>query len=324
MPNLIQIDNNQTRYLRINYDLGNLCNYKCWYCFPGSNEGTTKWPEVEVVKKNIASLVNYYLDSGIVDRVHIGLLGGEPTLWKHLGEFVEYVSQNSKCKIYILTNGSRTLRWWDEYGHYFGNVNISVHHASADIDHIINVAELLHKKNVSFFTDVLMDHTAWDKCVSIVDQLVSTDTQFMVTAKPVQVDGKTFYTAEQQEYLRVHLKRKPAVISPELLTTNVIKATFDDASVLTTENEHYFMLHGLNHFKGWQCDLGINFLFIDRQGRVSGTCQHKLYGADKYYNVNDVNFNFTPDIKPVICEKDSCNCAGETALPKRKVWLIKQ
>lgn len=34
------VENNQpSNVLRIEYMLGNVCNQKCSYCFPGSNEG---------------------------------------------------------------------------------------------------------------------------------------------------------------------------------------------------------------------------------------------------------------------------------------------
>ena len=39
--------------LRIEIMLGNTCNYKCWYCFPGSNEGTHGWPEYDQFVKNL-------------------------------------------------------------------------------------------------------------------------------------------------------------------------------------------------------------------------------------------------------------------------------
>ena len=51
---IIKIDSNiDTDILRIELFFSNLCNYKCWYCFPGCNEGTHKWPDLELVTKNL-------------------------------------------------------------------------------------------------------------------------------------------------------------------------------------------------------------------------------------------------------------------------------
>ncbi len=327
MKKLIEIKNSNSRILRINYDIGNTCNYKCWYCYPDANTGTIGFPSPDVVKKNIVHLINHYLESNIVDEVQLSLLGGEPSLWKELGEFAEYVYKNSKCKIYLITNGSRTLRWWEEYAQYFTSINISIHHERVNLDHIEKLADILYKKNICFFTDVLMDHTAWDKCLDIVNRLCSTKNKFMVLAKPIHIHGDTFYSDEQRQYLQEHLRRKPALktILKYWKTFNNLPsmtAVFDNGEEVKTKNEHYFIVNLLNKFYGWECSLGINFLFIDRTGNLSGTCKQKLFGLDYYYNINDPDFvsKFSiQKLEPVICQQKMCLCTGETVISKRKL-----
>ncbi len=326
MSKLIEIKNSNSRVLRINYDLGNTCNYKCWYCFPDANTGTVKFPDVDVVKKNVVHLIDQYLKLNIVDEIQLSLLGGEPSLWRELGEFAEYISKNTKCKLYLITNGSRTLRWWEEYAQYFTSINISVHHEQANLDHLEKLADILYKKNICFFTDVLMDHNAWDKCLGIVERLCATKNKFMVLAKPIHINGETYYTEEQRQYMQSHLKRKPAlktIIKYWKIFNNIpsITATFDDGKKIKTKNEHYFIVNLLNNFQGWQCNLGINFLFIDRNGNLTGTCKQKLFGLDYYYNINDSEFidKFNvQSITPVTCEQRLCLCPAETAISKKR------
>jgi hypothetical protein len=254
------------------------------------------------------------------------LLGGEPTLWKDLGEFVKYISTNSKCKIYIITNGSRTIRWWNEYAEYFDSINISIHHEKVDLEHIQTLTDLLYKKNLCFYTDVLMDHTAWDKCFDIVGFLKNTKKKFMVLAKPINIGSQTFYNEEQRKYLQSHLKRKPALktILKYWKTFNDIadiEILFDDDTKIKTKNEQYFVLNMMNQFNGWSCNLGVNYLFIDRKGSLTGACKQKLYGLDHYYNINDLNFSeiFSPIITSIVCEQQFCMCPGETALTKKRI-----
>jgi uncharacterized radical SAM superfamily Fe-S cluster-containing enzyme len=58
---IVKIDSNtDEEILRIELFLSNQCNYKCWYCFPGSNEGTHLWPELDLVVKNLSALLDYY------------------------------------------------------------------------------------------------------------------------------------------------------------------------------------------------------------------------------------------------------------------------
>lgn len=326
MKQLVEITHNKLKLLRIQYTLSDICNYKCWYCFPGCNDGSTRWPNVDVVKVNLTKLINYYLESKIVDKVQLNLLGGEPTLWPDLGELIEYISINTKCTISVQTNASRTLRWWEKYGQYFDHVGMSIHHEKVNVDHISNVASILVSKKVSVLAVVLMDHTVWDKCIGLVDELKKTETKFMILAKPIHINGVTSYTDEQKKYLNKSLKRIPSlkllwqnrILYKEIMRYNAI---FDDGSKVKVDSEHYFILNNLNKFKGWECNLGINFLAISKKGEVTGTCFQHLYGKKDFYNINDNDFveKFNPVIKPVICEKSLCLCAGETSLPKRMI-----
>jgi len=323
MKQLIKISDNEPRLLQIFYDLGNTCNYQCWYCFPDSNSGTVKWPDADVIKHNIVHVVNYYLESGIVDDVAIYFLGGEPTLWSRLHEVLKFVKENSKCKICVLTNGSRTLRWWEEYGQYFDNVGISVHHERADPAHIIAVSEILHKKGVFVYNDVMMDPNAWDKCVRIIEQLKTSKKRWVVMAKTLHINGVTSYSEDQHKYLKNKIKRYPSfsqLLKLLKLPRKKFTAYYSNGSKKTTSNDAYFRM-GSTNFNGWECNLGVNYLWIGRDGLITGTCRQKLYGLVEYFNMNDplLPTKFSPTIQPVICEQTNCLCGGEISLPKRRL-----
>lgn len=323
MKDIIEVKATHTDVLRIYCDFSNVCNYKCWYCFPGANTGTHPWPDVDIIKENIVTLVNFYNKSNIINRVELHLLGGEPTLWKGLGKFVEYVKQNSECAIKILTNGSRTLRWWEEYANYFEVIHITVHHAQADLDHIEKLSKILIEKKSLFEVKVLMDFKNWDKCVSIVDRLFNFEEDFLLSIGPIHINGVSFYTDEQKIYFNETIRKRPS--------SDIIERWMDQPirkySIVTSDNieqeinsDTWLFLNNLNHFNGWQCNLGINYLYIDRDGVVSGTCKQKLFGLEDYYNIKDPNFKnkFSPELKPVICQQQVCMCAGEAVLPKIK------
>ena len=321
---IIKIQDNHPRLLKIYYDLSNLCNYSCWYCFPDSHAGTSPWPDAEIIKHNLVHLVKHYRENSNINDVEIHFLGGEPTLWKHLGSVVQFIKSQVECRICILTNASRTLRWWEEYADYFDHVGISVHHERADIDHIIAVSNILYSKKISFYTAVLMDERNWDKCANLIDQLSKTKKKWTVLAKPIHINGVTQYNQEQLDYLKNQVKRNPSLISfiqnykkPRMK----YKVTKENGEIFTTKTPAYFAMNMLNHYEGWECNLGINYLFIDRSGMVSGTCKQKLYGLDYCFNLNDIDFieKFQPIITTVICEQKICMCGGEAALTKHKI-----
>jgi MoaA/NifB/PqqE/SkfB family radical SAM enzyme len=325
MKNLVKVTATHPDLLKIYYDLGNTCNYKCWYCFPGSNDGDVAFPNPDIVKVNLTKLVNYYIDNKIVKEVEVHLLGGEPTLWRHLGDVAEYVKANTtNCHIEVTTNASRTIRWWEEYGHLFRNVSISVHHEFTDVDHIIKVAEVLYKKNVLFHTNVLFDHNNWDKCMDNYNKLMASKIKWPVIVKPIHINGVTTFTDKQTAFFKKQLKRWPGIKQWFKYLSVARKryyAHYDDGSVVKSENPNYWSINGENHFKGWECSLGKTWLFISKDGMVSGSCRQNLYGLPFTYNLNDPNFarTFKPKIVPIICHTDICVCSGEAALPKRKL-----
>ena len=72
------INNYPSNFLRIEYMLGNVCNYKCNYCFPGCNDGNIKWPDINIVKTNLSHLLDHYVSKGR-NKFELYLVGGEPT-----------------------------------------------------------------------------------------------------------------------------------------------------------------------------------------------------------------------------------------------------
>jgi organic radical activating enzyme len=325
--NIIAVDPNsgkETLYLQ--YQFTNTCNYKCWYCWPDSHSATHRWPDLELIKKNLGSLIEHYQANGKKNIV-INLTGGEPTLWPELSKFVKYFYDNYNCKFSLITNGSRTLSWWNEYACYFDRITISVHHESCDIEHIIRVADSAYKQNVIVESQVLMDSKSWDKCVTLVNELKRSRYKWMIAVKEILVDNQLIYNEAQKKYLLKSVKRKPGFFY-HLFNNKLDNKKF----TVTTENRQVkkveyntILVNGWNHFKGWECNLGVDSIFIDYTGRISGTCGEFLYGKDFYYNIHDLDFSekFKPEIIPVICSKLGCYCAPEVNLKKRKIFLIK-
>ena len=114
--------------LAIRWNPNNVCNYKCEYCWPGSNKGDYKSPEdLNLIVKNFNHMIERYKTKLGKTVVHLSLAGGEPTLWKDLGKFIEEIKKENNVYFTLISNGSRTLRWWKEYGHLIDNAGLSYH-----------------------------------------------------------------------------------------------------------------------------------------------------------------------------------------------------
>lgn len=100
------------KYDVINYHVTNRCNYHCVYCFgkfPGQNEPSPA--EVETVIDNICA----YFKKQNIPNGRINFAGGEPLLYPHLDELIDY-AHSLGISVSLVTNGSlltaeRIRRW---------------------------------------------------------------------------------------------------------------------------------------------------------------------------------------------------------------------
>lgn len=306
--------------LRIEIMIGNTCNYKCWYCFPGSNEGTHRWPEYNLFVKNFEYLLRYYTEHLDKKVFEVHIIGGEPTMWPEFGKFIQHFKDNFNCIFSMSSNGSRTLRWWEEYGRYMDKVILSCHHETVDIDHFIKVADCLYDQQVIVTGLVLMDPTHWDKCMKLVESLKTSQRRWGIDIQEIYHDTIS-YSESQKEMLKKHRYRQVNPIwflrnnKHTLLKTSVVT---DEGNVIKLKSNE-IVLKKINNFYGWDCNLGIDSLFIDKEGNITGACGNNLYGLDFQYNIKSDDFieKFTPELKTATCEKISCWCQPESNLNKK-------
>ena len=86
----------------VNYHITNRCNYHCTYCF-GKFNGQ-KDPTLDDAQKIICNIAEYFTQNNIKDG-RINFAGGEPTLYEHLDELIDYASSLG-LSVSIVTNGS--------------------------------------------------------------------------------------------------------------------------------------------------------------------------------------------------------------------------
>jgi organic radical activating enzyme len=318
------INNKPSNVLVIEYGLGNLCNHKCNYCFPGSNEGNMPWPNVESAKRNLDHLMTTYEAAG-KNKFELFLVGGEPTLWKDLPNLLRFLKAKHDCVVRIVSNGSRGVDWWKENAHNFDHVEISVHHEFADVAHISEVCDALYNQDTNVVANVLMDPSNFTYCQDIVKQLTESKHEWPILAKAVLYNGVVNYTPEQKTYCEVSIKRMPDMdwyyrtrkIEPE--SYDVILETDEKKSV----KETFFTLNSICHFYNWSCDLGLSHIRIGFDGCISGNCGQKIYGTDYFYLYDDAfTEKFNPAIGPVQCKQVQCSCSYEVTISKRRLFYI--
>ena len=70
----------------VNWNLGNMCNFKCSYC-PPKNNGSFGRNDYEVVRGFVDSVIEHYVGR----KIYFEFTGGEVTLWRDLTRLAKYV-----------------------------------------------------------------------------------------------------------------------------------------------------------------------------------------------------------------------------------------
>jgi MoaA/NifB/PqqE/SkfB family radical SAM enzyme len=320
------VNDKPNNFTRIEFMVSNVCNYRCWYCSPHAYAGDYRWnKDTNMLIKHFSHLLDFYIANGR-EVFELNLLGGEPTLWPDLTKFVKSLKEKYNIKVTITTNGSRTLRYWEENCTYFDKLLFSCHPEYVDIDHFINVIDLCFSKGVPVNALIMMDPTNWDKCVSIVNDC-NTKSKEKWFISVMEVHSNIQYTREQIEFLKKPTKRMPRLY--RLVKDEIVKGIapfarpkvfFEDGTKKTIER-NWISLNNLNYFKGWSCNIGIENINIQKDGLITGTCMEKPFQENVYYNIFDPEFTtkFNPKLIPTICTKEGCFCQPEMLMNKSKV-----
>ena len=324
MKEIIRIETMESKKrLRIEYMAGNFCNYACSYCGPEANGGNVRWPkDFDMLVKHFRHLLDFYVRNGR-DKFEINILGGEPSLWPDIVKFARIMKLEYNAKITMTTNGSRTLRWWEENADAFDKILFSYHHSETTLDHYINVLDLVYDKGIALNALVMMDPDHWDDIITAIKTMKATSrNSWFISIMEVHPPR---YTQEQREIFKKHVKRMPPIFrliknEYENILKGKTKVIFDDGSKEKVER-NYFSVNNLNNFEGWMCNVGVENINIKADGKLTGVCDNRLFNENMFYNLYDPNFTekFNPRLVPTVCEKNKCWCQPEILMTKWKL-----
>jgi len=329
----------------ITWNFTTTCNFACTYCPKELHDGRWGFPKYD-------NMLNFFktLSEGIPKKSYITmeLLGGEPTMWPRLIDFVIevkkfFADKDQRLVIMLDTNLSRTNRWfeklrdselWDMI-----IINSSYHADFCDPDLFYSNLEII-SKTYRTHSNMMIDPRHFHKVKDLVEKIkanLPVDMAMKVLRPDLGstelVDG---YTEEMIKYIteltgKFQYNRENFKVTGEKSTGFPLQVYGDHTKV----NWQKIIIEKKHKFKGWKCSAGSKRFYIQPNGNIfpcskfidvyldeNGERVHNF--ADDHPNrkwilgnINDNNFKVFN--KYIVCPIDYCPCKIDTVCDKHKI-----
>jgi organic radical activating enzyme len=272
-----------TKYdIFLNIEVTHNCNFNCWYCYDKNNKNNNTFIDVNDVELTLL------LFSGM--RVHVDLLGGEPTLHKNIIQILN-VLQKHNCvkKVRFTTNGkSVSNELIDELKNFKKGiiVHISYHPKQSNIFEIETLFKTLMQNEIEFSCAFMVDPTV---DVSVLEH----DLQIM--RKYTNCKLHPLYGYDYKEKHLLFFKNN--VEHKRFLKINNIHVSL--------ENEYFNSYY--NPFYDTLCDGMNKRILLTTESKLIAVCDNSIVYNLKMPSLNNFK-KFTNKLKITTCKNNNCNC----------------
>jgi MoaA/NifB/PqqE/SkfB family radical SAM enzyme len=296
----------------VNWCLGNTCNYKCSYCPTALHDSSVRWPELAVIKNFIMNVKAQHPGK----QLYFEFTGGEVTMYKHFIEVCQFCKEQG-VKVGLISNGSRTVRYWEENKQYFDHVCLSFHPEFADPEHFIEIVKTINQ-DIRTHVNIMMSPEKFDFCYDVANRVKDLGDISMALQPLIHDFGDTLYDytdaqkeifSKQHELIVKHIKHTKQFD----YYRGAMRAVNDQGQSMIA-GAHRFISNKTNDWSGWKCYAGVEQLIVDMDGTVRrGWCKV----GENIGNIYD-RFLKLPKA-PVICPKTMCHCNFDIMCTKEKL-----
>ena len=298
----------------VEWMMGNTCNFDCSLCSPGFKSGDRRFFDVETYKTIIDKLVA----ESAGKKIWFKLTGGEPTLFPGLIEVIKYIRSTGNYT-HLITNGSRTLRYWKELkeANCVDYIAFTYHpEQTSELEKMVEVVNLFQDVPTSVAVNVTCPQHKFVEALLAFNYLKKKCVSYINLQQINDGDGMTEYTEVQQDILLAHsftqsfnIQKKAPVTIPEEhhYHSGKIKYMYDDGSE-QVDLAINFIKRKEDNFFGYECQAGMTNIRIDYD-----TIQRAVCGLGERWSIFSDNL-FKKD--PIICSQTSCSCTLDMMLPK--------
>ncbi|WP_170606664.1 radical SAM protein [Ruegeria arenilitoris] len=286
----------------VDWMLGNSCSYACSYCPKSLHDGSIKWQNIDDILSLYHQLQRHYVDErGKV--VWLQFTGGEPTMHPRIMDLLRRASEHD-FKVSLISNASRTLRFWEKINGCLNNIILTYHSEFAELDHFISVAKMMVDR-ISVQINVTMHPQSFNETLDAARALRAALPAATISLKPLRQEfGSDLYDYTDDQ-LRVLSKGLPTTRKPTGETPRSVMRTTTQSGKNETLRANEFILRGVNRWKGYKCNIGLESLRVKGNGIVHrGVC-----------GVGGVLGNLGEEIhlpsEAIRCTRDHCSCLAD-------------
>lgn len=299
----------------IEWKIHNVCNHDCSFCGVQHKDGSQRWFSLEKYKEYTDKLIEACGDNPI----WIQITGGEPTLFPDLIPLLSYMKSKG-VMLSLISNGSRTIRWWKELQEQklLDNLFLTYHSEQTDdYHHIVEIINLFHTEPTEVIC--LITHTYHTLDLAFEAQkYVIQHTGALITLKAMMIGDYDIYSKYTKEQLD---KLKSENWLPGNNRATKVKSTLkDEHKINHTLKIHYnngisfnmdpqlLMKNQKNKFFGWDCNIGANTMRVDYDVVYRGVCEE----GEKRSIYDNISFidNYIP------CSLVQCFCGTDMIATK--------
>lgn len=295
-------------YFIVDWMLHNKCTYDCSYCPPGNKRGEDNWLSLDFVTKFCEQLENHVAQVAPTSKIHCWFTGGEPTVWKDFSKLVDILSERG-WYLSVNSNGSRSIRWWEENAKKFNTITLSYHTEGVeDDDEFLEKVVICESYTKTGVNVMLNPNEVWfRKAVRFGERLEKEVPNAGIVYRMIQHNfglqeiKVPQYIPSQLEKAATLTNRSPSNRHGKTHDNWVVR--FDDGTVKRCNGEDLTRNNQAN-FLGWHCNIGLDSVFVDSAGNLSrGTCRvNGTFGS--ILKPEEINW----PTKSVKCPYTWCGC----------------
>lgn len=302
--------------LVVDWAVGSQCNFSCTYCSPIIYDGRTPWHNIDDCKRFLDFIYTNICkpnDQYILFNIH----AGEPTLWPHLDEFCAYAKQLDKRNhMRLLTNGTRSTKWWCERTHLIDSVIVSIHHGQSKNETISDKFNQVYASGMDVSLHLMVDKNAFSTCIETYQYLLGSLQGPQLKWKPLREnitkDYLQSYTQDQLDIMhnlqhREHTRKWHA--NPQSMMQ---WSLLDNPPVRVNNIEKDLLITKTNDWEDWYCNIGIESIVVQHKGRIKpgSNCFKWL----DYGYITDTEYSIP--VLPIKCKYNCCGCLTDLQTTK--------